>query len=73
MKFTFAGSEYEGRAGETLAAALVRNGVNVRLLTSPFRFGEVPQADGFTVDDSLYRVSAGLSSGRARLVVKALR
>ena len=27
MKFTFAGSEYEGRAGETLAAALVRNGV----------------------------------------------
>ena len=27
MKFTFAGTEYEGRAGETLAAALVRNGV----------------------------------------------
>ena len=27
MRFTFAGDEYEGRAGETLAAALVRNGV----------------------------------------------
>lgn len=27
MRFTFAGTEYEGRAGETLAAALVRNGV----------------------------------------------
>src|SRR5262245_5891639 len=27
MKFTFAGAEYEGRAGETLAAALVRNGM----------------------------------------------
>ena len=27
MRFTFAGAEYEGRAGETLAAALVRNGV----------------------------------------------
>src|SRR6185312_16052924 len=27
MKFTFAGTEYEGRAGDTLAAALVRNGV----------------------------------------------
>ena len=27
MRFTFAGTEYEGRDGETLAAALVRNGV----------------------------------------------
>jgi sarcosine oxidase subunit alpha len=27
LKFTFAGTEYEGREGETLAAALVRNGV----------------------------------------------
>jgi sarcosine oxidase subunit alpha len=27
MRFTFAGVEYEGREGETLAAALVRNGV----------------------------------------------
>jgi len=27
MKFTFAGVEYEGREGDTLAAALVRNGV----------------------------------------------
>ena len=27
MRFSFAGVEYEGRAGETLAAALVRNGV----------------------------------------------
>ena len=27
MRFTFAGTEYEGRAGDTLAAALVRNGV----------------------------------------------
>ena len=38
-----------------LAAALVRSGVNVRLLTSRFRFGAVPEAEGFTVDDSLYR------------------
>src|SRR5829696_475454 len=27
MRFTFAGTEYEGREGDTLAAALVRNGV----------------------------------------------
>ena len=32
-------------------------GVDVRLLTSRFRFGAVPEAEGFTVDDSLYRVS----------------
>jgi glycosyltransferase involved in cell wall biosynthesis len=55
-----------------LAAALVRNGVDVRLLTSRFRFGEVPEAEGFTVDDRLYRVSSGLSSSRARIAVKAL-
>ena len=30
------------------------------------------EADGFTVDDSLYRFSAGLRSSRARLAVKAL-
>src|SRR4029079_12059678 len=55
-----------------LAAALARHGVDVRLLTSRFRFGVVPEADGFTVDDSLYRVSTGVSSSRARLAVKAL-
>ena len=27
MRFTFSGTEYEGREGETLAAALVRTGV----------------------------------------------
>ena len=42
-----------------LAGALARHGVDVRLLTSRFRFGAVPEADGFTVDDSLYRVSTG--------------
>ena len=55
-----------------LAGALARQGVDVRLLTSRFRFGAVPEADGFTVDDSLYRVSSGLSSSRGRLAVKAL-
>jgi sarcosine oxidase subunit alpha len=28
MRFTFDGTEYEGRPGDTLAAALVRNGVS---------------------------------------------
>ena len=55
-----------------LAGSLTRLGVDVRLLTSRFRFGAAPEADGFTVDDSLYRVSTGVSSSRARLAVKAL-
>ena len=55
-----------------LAAALTGLGVDVRLLTSRFRYGPVPPAAGFTVDDSLYRLSAGIASRRGRLVVKAL-
>jgi len=55
-----------------LAAALARQGVDVRLLTSKFRFGAVPEPDGFTVDEGLYPVSSGLSSSRGRLTVKAL-
>ena len=55
-----------------LATALVRQGVDVRLLTSRFRFGVVPPAAGYTVDDSLYRLSAGIGSRHGRLVAKAL-
>ena len=55
-----------------LAAALARRGVDVRLLTSRFRYGAVPEAEGFTVDDRLYRLSAGMSSRYGRLAAKAL-
>jgi len=55
-----------------LATALVRQGVDVRLLTSRFRFGAVPPAAGYTVDDSLYRLSTGIGSRHGRLVAKAL-
>jgi len=55
-----------------LAAALARQGVDVSLLTSHFRFGGVPEAAGFTVDDGLYRVSTGLHSRYGRLAVKGL-
>jgi glycosyltransferase involved in cell wall biosynthesis len=55
-----------------LATALFRQGVDVRLLTSRFRYGAVPPAAGFTVDDSLYGLSTGISSRRGRLVAKAL-
>ncbi len=55
-----------------LAAALVRRGVDVQLLTSRFRFGTVPRAEGYDVDDSLYRVSTRIESRAGRLTAKAL-
>ena len=55
-----------------LAAALVRDGVDARLLTSRFRFGDVPPAAGFPVDDSLYGLAARLGGGPARLLGRAL-
>jgi len=55
-----------------LAGALVRQGLEVELLTSRFRFGDVPAAAGFDVDDSLYGLSTRLGSQRARLAAKAL-
>lgn len=55
-----------------LAAALVRQGVDVRLLTSRFRYGPVPPAAGYTVDDSLYRLSTRIGSRHGRLAAKAV-
>lgn len=55
-----------------LAGALARGGADVQLLTSRFRYGAVPEAAGYTVDDSLYRISTGIGGARTRLAVKAL-
>ena len=55
-----------------LAAALVRRGVDVRLLTSHFRYGAVPHAEGYAFDDSLYRISARIASRVGRLGAKAV-
>jgi glycosyltransferase involved in cell wall biosynthesis len=55
-----------------LAGALARRGADVRLLTSRFRYGAVPEASGYAVDDSLYRASTGIGNTHARLAVKAL-
>ena len=55
-----------------LATALVRQGVDVGLLTSRFRYGAVPPVAGYTVDDTLYGLSAGIGSRPGRLVAKAL-
>jgi glycosyltransferase involved in cell wall biosynthesis len=56
-----------------LAVALARAGADVRLLTSRFRFGEVPAPDGYVRDERLYPVSSRLfRRSRARLPVRAV-
>jgi glycosyltransferase involved in cell wall biosynthesis len=56
-----------------LASALVREGLDVSLLTSRFRFGDAPPPAGFSVDDSLYRLAGRLAgSSRGRIVGRAL-
>jgi glycosyltransferase involved in cell wall biosynthesis len=50
-----------------LAAALARAGAEVELVTSPFLYGPVPEAEGYAVDERFYRRAAarGLkASGR---------
>ncbi len=56
-----------------LAAALARQGADVRLLTSRFRYGAVPAASGYVLDDSLYRVSSRIGSRARRLAAKGAR
>jgi len=55
-----------------LAGALARQGADVRLLTSRFRYGATPDPTGYEVDDSLYALSARIGPDRARVAVKAL-
>jgi glycosyltransferase involved in cell wall biosynthesis len=55
-----------------LAAALARAGVDVELVTSPFRFGEVPQPEGYVRTERFYPLSSRLfHRSRLRLPVKA--
>jgi glycosyltransferase involved in cell wall biosynthesis len=55
-----------------LAAALVRAGVEVELLTSRFLYGPVPPAEGYGVEECFYCRSAARGLGaRARLPLKA--
>ena len=43
-----------------LASALVRAGADVELVTSPFRFGEPPEPDGYTRSELFYPLSSRL-------------
>ena len=55
-----------------LAAALARAGVGVELVTSRFRFGELPPADGYHRSERFYPLSSRLPGrSRARLPLRA--
>ena len=56
-----------------LAAALAREGVDVELVTSRFRFGEAPSVDGYRRNELFYPVSSRLfRRSRLRVPVKVL-
>lgn len=56
-----------------LAAALARGGADVELVTSRFRFGEVPEPDGYRRSESFYPLSSRLfRRSRLRLPLKAV-
>jgi glycosyltransferase involved in cell wall biosynthesis len=55
-----------------LAASLARNGAEVELATSPFRFGALPEPDGYRRSERFYPLSSRLfKRSRARLPLKA--
>ena len=55
----------------SLASALAREGVEVELVTSPFRFGEVPEPDGYVRLELFYPLSSRLfRRSRLRIPVK---
>lgn len=56
----------------SLAAALARAGADVELVTSRFRFGTVPEPEGYRAQEWFYPLSSRMGSSRARLAVKAL-
>jgi glycosyltransferase involved in cell wall biosynthesis len=56
-----------------LASALARAGNDVELVTSPFRFGEAPEPNGYRRSELFYPLSSRLfRRSRLRLPVKAL-
>ncbi len=53
-----------------LCAGLARAGADVRLVTSRFAYGPVPQAEGYAVDERFYRLAPGRPGSRARFAAK---
>ncbi len=55
-----------------LARALGDAGADVELVTSRFRYGPTPTADGYRVSELFYPVSVRVDNDRVRLALKAL-
>jgi glycosyltransferase involved in cell wall biosynthesis len=55
-----------------LASALARAGVEVALVTAPFRFGARPDPDGYALDEAFYPRSSRIERQAARIAVRAL-
>jgi glycosyltransferase involved in cell wall biosynthesis len=63
-------SAYAPHYDHGLCRALARAGAEVRLVTSDFRYGPVPQADGYDVERVFYRRAANSRRRRLRRVAK---
>jgi glycosyltransferase involved in cell wall biosynthesis len=55
-----------------LSAALARHGVDVELVTSRFRFGDVAAPEGYEAREWFYPLSSRMGGTRRRLALKAL-
>jgi glycosyltransferase involved in cell wall biosynthesis len=55
-----------------LSAAIAREGVDVELVTSRFRFGAIAPAVGYAAHEWFYPLSSRMSGTRLRLAVKAV-
>jgi glycosyltransferase involved in cell wall biosynthesis len=66
-------SAYTPPYDHALAAALAHRGVEVRLVTSRFAYGEVPAPEGYAREERFYRGATGSPGSRLRLAAKLAR
>lgn len=63
-------SAYTPPYDHALSAALARAGARVRLVTSRFGYGAVPEPDGYERSERFYRRAPGAAGGRLRRAAK---
>jgi glycosyltransferase involved in cell wall biosynthesis len=63
---------YTPQYDRALSAALAHHGVDVELITSRFRFGELAAPEGYEAHEWFYPVSSRMGGTRLRLALKAL-
>ena len=65
-------SAYTPPYDHSLCAALARDGAEVELVTSAFRYGAAPAPDGYALRQRFYRHAVGAPGSKLRLVSKTL-